>query len=123
MCGCEFAIAANVCRHRDFACRRLRADYLASVLKGLNDLHAEINHHYCFARRRVLIKEAIVTIGPQTFIAAEKLPDKIKSRLPCSSNLPNAYAAPHCGKRLRANGLSDNLIVHRKFPFGFNSRD
>jgi hypothetical protein len=66
----------------------------------------------------VLIKEAIVTIGPQAFMAAEKLPDKIKGRLPCSSNLPNAHGTPHCGKRLRANGLSDNLIVHRKFPFG-----
>src|SRR4051794_40202664 len=123
MCGCEFAITTDVRRHDDLACGRLRADYLAFVLKGTNDLHAEINDHCCFARRREMVKEAIMTVGPQSFMAAEKLPDKGKRRLPCSPNLTNAHAGSHCGKRLLADAFSNELIVHRKFPFEFNLGD
>src|SRR5947199_10746288 len=103
--------------HGDIACRRLCADYFACVLKRPNDLHAEVNDHRWFAMRRVVVKEAIMTVDPQAFMAAEKLPDKIKRRLPCLPNLANAYVASHCGYRLRADGFGDNLIIHRKSPF------
>src|SRR3989442_11718361 len=109
----------------DLACRRRCADYFACVLKRPNDLHAEVNHHRCFAMRRAVVKKAIMTVGPQAFMAAEKLPDKIKRGLPCSPNVPNAQAAPYCGERLRADGLGDNLIVHQRLPlylFKFGQR-
>src|SRR5262245_37139914 len=109
MCGCELAIAADVRRHDDLACGRLRAHYFAFVRKGPNDLHAEINDHGCFARRSVMVQEAIMTVGPQAVLAAEKLPDKIKCRLPCAPDLPDAHVAPHGGKRLRDDGLRDDL--------------
>src|SRR5947207_6766022 len=100
--------------HGDLARRRLCADYFACVLKGPNDLYAEVNDHRCFAMRRVVVKETIMSVGPQAFMAAEKLPDKIKRRLPCSTDLPNAHAASHCGERLRPHAFNDNLIIHRK---------
>jgi hypothetical protein len=84
-------------RHDDLACGCLRVDHLACVLKGPNNLHTEINDHCCFAWGRVMVKEAIMTVDPQAFMAAEKLPDKIKGRLPRSSNLPSWHAAAHCG--------------------------
>src|SRR5438552_19003312 len=105
--------------HSDLACRRLCADYFACVLKGPNDLHAEVNDHRCFAMRRVVVKKAIMTVGPQAFMAAEKLPDKIKRRLPCSPNVSNAQAAPHGGERLGADSFCYNLIIHRRFAFSF----
>src|SRR2546429_9418655 len=114
MCGCQFAIATDMRGHGDLACRRLCADYFACVRKRPNDLHAEVNDHLCFALRRVVVKEAIMTVGPQAFMAAEKLPDQIKRRLPCSPNVPNAHAAPYCGERLRADGFGDNLVIYRK---------
>jgi hypothetical protein len=64
-----------------------------------------------------MVKEAIMTIDPQTFIAAEKFPDKIKRRLPCSADVPNAQAALYCGERLPNDPFGDNVIIHRKFPF------
>src|ERR1700752_4975683 len=103
--------------HDDLACRRLGADYFTCVLKGPNNLHAEVNDHRCFTRRRVVVKEAIMTVGPEAFMVAEKLPDNIKCRLPCSPNVPNAQATPHCGERLRPDGFGDNVIIHRKFRF------
>src|SRR5947207_11453459 len=106
--------------HGDLARGRRCADYFACVLKGLNDLNAEVNDHRCFATRRVVVKEAIMTVGPQAFMAAEKLPDKIKRRLPCSPNVPNAYVTPHRGQRLRAYSPGHNLILHRRFRFKFN---
>src|SRR5438552_118041 len=111
--------------HSDLACRRLCADYFACLLKGLNDLHAEVNDHRCFAMRRVVVKKAIMTVGSQAFMAAEKLPDKIKRRLPCFPNVPNAHVTPYCGERLRADGLSDNLILPQRLPlhlFKFGQR-
>ena len=105
--------------HDDFAGRYLCADYFACVRKGPTDLHAEVDDNRRFALRRVVVNEAIVTVGPQAFMLAEKLPDKIKRRLSCSPNFPNAHAAPHCGERLRADGVGDDLIVHRKFHSEF----
>ena len=61
-----------------------------------------------------------MTVGAEAFMAAEKLPDSVKRWFPCSANVPNTHAASHCGERLRADGLSDNLIVHREFRFEFN---
>ena len=63
-------------------------DHFARVLKGLNDLHAEGNFHFCIARRGVMVKKAIMTVGPQAFMAAEKLPDKIKRRSSMLSKPP-----------------------------------
>src|SRR5207244_8550614 len=108
--------------HGNLACRRLCADYFACVLKRPNDLHAEVNDYRCFAMRRVVVKEAIMTVGPQAFMAAEKLPDKIERRLPCSPSVPNAHAAPYCGERLRPDAFGDNVIIHRKFPFSLQFR-
>jgi len=65
LCACELAIATDVRRQDDLAC----------VLKGSNDLHAEINDHCGFARRRGMVEKAIMTVGPQAFMAAEELPD------------------------------------------------
>jgi hypothetical protein len=87
-------------RHDDLARGCLCEDYLACVLKGPNDLHAEINHYCCFIGCRVMVKEAIMTIGPEAFVAAEKLPDQVKRRLPFSPNVPSAHATAYCGKRL-----------------------
>src|SRR6266404_7801651 len=100
--------------HGDLARGRRCADYFACALKGLNDLNAEVNDHRCFAMRLVVVKEAIMTVGPQAFMAAEKLPDKIKRRLPSSPNVPNAQAAPHGGERLGADSFCYNLIIHRR---------
>ena len=98
--------------HGDLACRRLCADYFACVLKGPNDLHAEVNYHLCFGVQVIRpFQEAIMTVGPQAFMAAEKLPDKIKRRLPCSPNVTYAQAAPHCGERLRPDAFGDNVIT------------
>src|SRR5262245_13315502 len=68
MCGCEFGIATDMRSHDDLACGRLRADDLAFALKGANDLHAEIDDHCYFARRSVMVKEAIMAVGPETFM-------------------------------------------------------
>jgi hypothetical protein len=102
--------------HGDLACRRLCADYFACVLKGSNDLHAEVNYDRWFAMRRVVIKEAIMTVGPQAFMATEKLPDKIKRRLPCSSNVSDEHTPPHCREELRTDGFCDDLISCQRFP-------
>jgi len=101
--------------HGDLACRHLCADYFACVLKGLNNLHSKVNDHRCFASRREVVNEAIMTVGPETFMMAEKLPDNIKRRLPCSPNVRTTQAAPHCGERLRPDAFGDNVIIHRKF--------
>src|SRR5438067_2054640 len=98
--------------HRDLTRRRLCADYFAGVLKGPTDLHAKVNDYLCFARRRVVVEKAIMTVGPQAFMLAEELPDKVKRRLPCCPNFPNAHAAPHRRERLRLDTLGDNLIAH-----------
>ena len=100
----------------DLSCRRLCADYFACVLKGPNDLHAEVNDHRCFAMRRVVVKKAIMTVGPQTLMAAEKLPDKIKRRFPRAPNVSDEHAPLHCRKKLRTDGFGDDLITHRRFP-------
>jgi hypothetical protein len=65
----------------------------------------------------VVVKEAIMTVGPQAFMATKKLPDKIKRRLPCFPNVPYAQAPPDCGERLRTDVFGDHLIIHSKFPF------
>ena len=91
--------------HSDLAGWRLGADYFTHPLKGPNNLHTEVNDHSCFARRRVVVKEAIMTVGPKAFLLAEKLPDKIKRRLPCFSNVRNVQAAAHRGERLRPDAL------------------
>jgi len=62
----------------------------------------------------MVVKEAIMTVGPQALMSAEKIPDKIKRWLPCFPHVPKMYTALHCGERLRADGLSYNLIVHHK---------
>lgn len=97
--------------HGDLAGRRLCADYLAGVLKGPNDLHAEVNDHRFVTMRRVVVEEAIMTVGAQALMAAEALPDKIKRRLPYSPDVANAQAASHCGERLRHDVFGDNLII------------
>src|SRR5947207_15868024 len=65
--------------------------------------------------RRVVVNEAIMTVGPQAFMAAEKLPDNIKRRPPCSPNVPNAHVTPHRGQRLRAYSPGHNVILHSRF--------
>jgi hypothetical protein len=75
MCGCEFSITADVRRHNDFACRRLGANYFAFVLKWSNDLHAEVYDHCNLTLPRVMVKETVMTVGPQAFMAPEKIPD------------------------------------------------
>ena len=60
----------------------------------------------------MMVKKAIMTIGPEVFMTVEKLPDEVKCWLPRSANVHPVHSAPHCRERLRADGLSDNLIVH-----------
>src|SRR5262245_2837782 len=101
--------------HGNLTCRRLCADYLTRVLKGPNNLHSKVNDNRSFARRGVVVKEAIMTVRPEAFMTAEKLPHKIKRRLPCSPNISNAHVTPDCGERLRADALGDNVIIHLIF--------
>src|SRR5690349_15933480 len=116
MCGCKFAIATDVRCHHDFACGCLGADYFARILKVLSDLHAKVNDHCCFATSSVMVKKAIMTISSKAFMLPQKIPDKVKRRLPCSTNLPDAHMTSHRGERLRVDRLSYNLISHRVMP-------
>jgi len=54
-------------------------------------------------------------VGPQALVSSEELPDEIKSRLPGAANVSREHASPHRGERLRADGFSDHLIIHRGF--------
>jgi hypothetical protein len=72
----------------------------------------------------MMVKEAIMPLGSQPFMAAEELPDEIKRRLPDAANVSTQRAPPHRGERLRADGFCDNLTIHRKvrslfFQFGY----
>src|SRR5262245_14088817 len=121
ICGSEFVIATDMSGHGDFACGRLCIDYLAFALKGPNDLNAEINVHRCITMSGMMVEEAIMPIDSQAFMAAEKLPDEIKRRLPDAANVSTERAPPHRGERLRADRFGDNLIIHRRFPlYSFN---
>ena len=66
---CEFGVASDV-RGRDyFARRRLGADYFSSALKAFNDFYTELYDHCRFTSHRVMVKEAIMTVCPQAFMA------------------------------------------------------
>ena len=112
MCGSEFVIATDMCGYSDFTCRRLCTNYLAFALKGPNYLNAEVNVHRCITISRMMVEEAIMPVGSQTFMAAEEIPDQIKRRLPDAANVSTKCAPPHCGERLCANSFSNNLIIH-----------
>jgi hypothetical protein len=114
ICGSQFLIAADMSSHGDLACGCLRTDYLAFVLKAPTDLNAEVNVHRFITRDRMTIDEAIMSVGSQAFMAAEKLPDQIKRRLPDAANVSTERASPDRSERLRADGLGDNLIIHRR---------
>jgi len=117
MCIAEVAVATDVRGHDDLAGRGLGADYFACALKTSNDLHAEVNNQCNFARSGVMVKETVMTISAQALMEAKKIPDKIKRGLPDFPNFPDWNAAPHCGKRLRADGPGYNVIVHRQLFF------
>jgi hypothetical protein len=98
--------------HGDFACGRLRTDYLAFALKGPYDLNAEVNVHRCITMGVMMVEEAIMPVGSQAFMAAEELPDEIKRWLPDAANVSTVRSPPHRGERLRTDGFGDNLIIH-----------
>jgi hypothetical protein len=121
ICGSEFVIASDMSGHGNFACRCLCTDYLAFAIKGPNDLNAEVNVHRCITMGGMMVEEAIMAVGSQAFMAAKELPDEIKRRLPDAANVSTERAPPHRGERLRADGFSDNLTIHRKFAlYSFN---
>jgi hypothetical protein len=112
ICGSEFVIATDVSGHGDFACGRLCTHYLAFALKGSSDLNAEVNVHRYITMGGMMVEEAIMPVGSQAFMAAEELPDEIKRRLPDTANVSTERSPSHRDKRLRADGFSDNLIIH-----------
>jgi len=113
MCGSEFVIATDMSGHGDLARGRLRKDYFAFALKGPNDLNAEVNVHRCITMGGMMVKEAIMAVGSQSFMAAKELPDEIKRRLPDAANVSTERTPPHRGERLCADGFGDNLTTHR----------
>jgi hypothetical protein len=113
ICGSEFVIATDMSGHGDLARGGLCIDNLAFDLKGLSNLNAEVNVHRCVTMGGMMVKEAIMPVGSQVFMAAEELPDEIKRRLPDAANVATERAPPHCGERLRAHGFGNNLIIHQ----------
>src|SRR5215831_968430 len=118
VCAAESGITADVCDHGHFTRRCLSADYFAFTIEGTNDLHTEVNLHRGSTYGRMLIEEAIMPVCTQPGMTSEKFPDKIESRLPRVANLSNQHAPAHRRERLRADSLSNNLIVHDEtIPF------
>jgi hypothetical protein len=61
-----------------------------------------------------MIDKAIVSVDAQAFVAAEELPNEIKRRFPDATNISTERASPDRSERLRADGPSNNLIIHRR---------
>lgn len=85
--------------------------YFAFAFKRPNNLNAEVNLHRCSSE--IMVEEAIMPVDAQALVASEKFPDEIQSRLPRARDVSHPHTPPHRGERLRAYGLSDDLIVHR----------
>ncbi len=109
----EFVIAADVRGHGNFTGRSLRAFYFVLVRKRSGDLHAKVDVHCQAGPSGMMIDETIVSAGPQTILAMEKLPYEIKRRLPGPANVSAEHAPLHSGERLRTHGFGNNLIIHR----------
>jgi hypothetical protein len=116
MCASEFVITTNMRGHGNFACGRLSTDYLAFTLKRPDDLNPEVNVHGCASMGGMVVDEAIMAVASQVLMAADKLPNEIKRRLPDAANVSTERAPPHCGEWLRADGFGHNLAIHRRLP-------
>src|SRR4051812_1607612 len=111
MCVGEFAVATDMLGHRYLARRRFGTDYLAFGLKGPGDLYAEINHQCRFTRCWVMVEKAIVPVASQVLMASQKLPHKIKRRLPRAANFAYTDTSSHRSEQLGVDRLSDNFII------------
>jgi hypothetical protein len=70
----------------------------------------------------MMIEETIVSVGSQAFMTTQKLPYKIKRRLPGAPDVGDAHSPAHRRELLRTDGFGDDFIVHRRFPLSFHSR-
>ena len=111
MGGGEFAVAADVPGRRYLARRRFGTDYFTFGGKWPSDLHAEINHQGRFTWHGVMVEETIVPVASQVLMASQKLPHKIKRRLPGGRNLAYAHTSAHRSEKLGGDRLSYNFIV------------
>lgn len=98
-------IRAPVNGHRSLAHRRFGRVHLACGFKHPRNLNPEIAQYRRARLSRMMIQKNVVAICPQTWLAADELPDLVERRFPRRSHPARPHRSSHRGQLARRNSL------------------